>query len=210
MPLDADDKKEIMRYEEEQKKEWNRVLIAHTRKVRNITKPSPQFPKTIEKACEEYFTICETDGVKPSVAGLSVALGVNREILLSWVRGEVSIESADVIRQYFALLEIFDETALKDGKTNALSGIFLAKNNYGYKDQVEHKIIDEKERSNEEIEMRYNQLHEIVSETPKEIEIVEAEIERPSMSKTKKSANKKTKKDKSVSNDIEEDSEVPF
>lgn len=178
MPISADQKKEVMEYEEEQKKEWNRVLIAHTRKVRKINKPSPQFPSTIRKACEEYFDLCEEDGVKPSVAGLSVALGVNREILLQWVRGEVSIESADVIREYFALLEIFDETALKDNRTNAVAGLFNMKNNYNYKDSVEHKIIDDREITNEEIEMRYRQMHEIVNEEVKEIEVQPAKVEK--------------------------------
>ena len=130
----------IMELEEEQRKEWNRTTIAHIRKVRQIPKPSPSFPKTIESACEKYLSICEEDGIKPSVAGLGFALGVSREIFLQWVRGEISVECADVIKYYFSMLEVFDETALKDNKTNAVAGIFLGKNNYGYKDQVEHKI----------------------------------------------------------------------
>lgn len=178
MPMNADDKKELVEFEEEQKKEWNRVLIAHTRKVRAIPKPSPQFPNTIREACEQYFDLCEEDGVKPSVAGLSVALGTNRITLLSWVRGEISIESSDVIREYFALIEIFDETSIKDNRTNAVAGIFGMKNNYDYKDQVEVKRVDEKEISNEEIERRYRQIHEIVSDDVKEIEVQPAKVEK--------------------------------
>lgn len=176
MPYTPEEKKEIALYEEELKEQWNRSLLQHIKSVRAIKKPSPQFPSTIEKACEEYFDLCEDDGVKPSVAGLSVALGVSRDTLLSWVRGEVSIESADVIKTYFSLIEIFDETALKDNRTNAVSGIFMMKNNHGYKDQVEHKIVDDREISNEEIEMRYRQMHNIIEaevvekETPKVIE----------------------------------------
>lgn len=187
MPMNADEKKEIMQYEEEQKREWNKIILAHIRKIQKITKPSVQFPSTIERACEQYFDLCENDGVKPSVAGLSLALGVSRSTLLTWVRGEVSIESADTIQHYFNLLEVFDETALKDNRTNAVAGIFLGKNNYDYKDQVEVKRIDEREISNEEIELRYRKMHEIVSETPKEIEIQPAET---SPHKHEKKANK--------------------
>lgn len=168
--MNADDKKELMEYEEEQKREWNKIILAHIRNIQKIRKPSVQFPETIERACEEYFDLCEEDGVKPSVAGLSLALGTNRTTLLSWVRGEVSIESSDVIQKYFNLLEVFDETALKDNRINAVSGIFGMKNNYDYKDQVEVKQINEKEISNEEIELRYRKMHEIVSEQPIEIE----------------------------------------
>ena len=171
MPYSAEDKKEIAKYQEELKQEWNRSMIAHIRKVNAIPKPSVQFPKTIEKACETYFDLCEEDGVKPSVAGLSVALGTSEDILLQWVRGEVSIESSDIIKKYFSFLQVFDETALKDNQTNAVGQIFMGKQHYGYKDVVEHKIIDDREISNEEIEMRYRKIHEIVSEqTPQEIE----------------------------------------
>ncbi len=170
MGYSAEEKKEVKAYEEELKKEWNRGMINHIRKVHAITKPAVQFPNSVRNACEEYFNICEADGVKPSVAGLSVALGTNEEILLQWVRGEISIESADIIKQYFSFLQVFDETALKDNQTNAVGSIFMGKQHYGYKDVVEHKIIDDREISNEEIEMRYRKIHEIVSEQPPQIE----------------------------------------
>ena len=191
--MSADDKKELMQYEEEQKIEWNKLILAHIKKLQAIPKPHVQFPTTIEKACEEYFALCQYDGVKPSVAGLSVALGTNRTTLLSWVRGEVSIESADVIQRYFNLLEVFDETALKDNRVNALAGVFNAKNNYDYKAQVEVKRIDDSGLTNEEIEKRYRLMHEIVEETPKKIEVKEAEISKPK---------KKTKKDSDKTEDV--------
>lgn len=195
MPYDVEDKKELKYYEEELKKEWNRGVISHIRKVSAIPKPSVQFPSTIEKACETYFDICEKDGIKPSVAGLSVALGVSEDILLQWVRGEVSIESADVIKRYFSFIQVFDETALKDNQSNAVGSIFMGKQHYGYKDVVEHKIVDEREKSNEEIEAIYRKRLETIDQTPKEIEVIEAQVEKP------KSSKKKKKKD---------DSGVPF
>lgn len=175
--MKAEDKALLKEVEVEQNKAWNRTTIAHIRKVRKIPKPSPMFPHTIENACEEYLNICEEDGIKPSVAGLGFALGVSREVLLQWVRGEVSVECADVVKYYFSMLEVFDETALKDNKTNAVAGIFLGKNNYGYKDQVEHKIVDDRELTNEEIEKRYRKMHEIVNGEVKEIEVQEAQVE---------------------------------
>ena len=162
--MKAEDKAYLKEIEAEQNREWNRQVIAHTKHIRQIKKPSPAFPKTIEEACEKYLDICEEDGVKPSVSGLGFALGVSREVLLQWVRGEVSVECADVVKYYFSLLEVFDESAMKENKTNVVAGVFLAKNNYGYKDQVEHKIVDDREISDEEIEQRYRLKHEIVNE----------------------------------------------
>lgn len=175
--MKAEDKAYLKEIEQEQNRAWNRTTIAHIRKVSKIQKPSPQFPNTIQVACEEYLNICEEDGIKPSASGLAFALKVSRDVLLQWVRGEISIECADVIRYYFSMLEVFDETALKDNKTNAVAGIFMGKQNYGYKDVVEHKIIDDRELSNEEIEMKYRKMHEIVNSEVKEIEVQEAQIE---------------------------------
>ena len=192
MGMNSAEKMLLLEFEEEKKREWNKLMLAHIGKIRKIKKPSPQFPTTIEKACEEYFALCEADGIKPSVAGLSLALGVSREVLLSWVNGDISIECADTIKHYFSLLEVFDETALKDNRVNGLVGIFNMKNNYNYKDQVEVKNISEKEISTEEIERKYGERHAIVGEI-KEVEIQPAEISKPK---------KKSKKDKS--------SDVPF
>lgn len=164
MPYSAEDRKEIAEYEEQLRREWNKSLIIHVKKVRAIKKPTPHFPNTIRTACDTYFDLCEEDGVKPSVAGLSVALGVSRDTLLSWVRGEISLESADVVKEYFSLIEIFDETSIKDNRTNAVSGIFMMKNNHGYKDEVVTKVIDEREISNEEIERKYLKMHEIIEQ----------------------------------------------
>jgi len=176
--MKAEDKAYLKEVEAEQNRSWNRSVLAHIRKVREIKKPSPMFPTTIEEACEKYLNICEEDGVKPSVSGLAFALKVSRAVLLQWVSGEISVECADTIRTYFSMIEVFDDTALKENKTNAVSGIFGMKNNFGYKDQVEHKIVDDKELSNEEIERKYLQQHKILKGEIKEIEVVEAEIEK--------------------------------
>lgn len=178
--MKAEEKTYLQELEEKQKREWNKATLAHIKKIREIEKPSPMFPKTISKACEEYLNLCEEDGIKPSVAGLAFALGVSREVLLQWVRGEISVECADIVKYYFSILEIFDETALKDNKTNAVAGIFLGKNNYGYKDQVEHKIVSDKEMTNEEIERKYRQRHGIINQEVKELDIVEAVVNEPS------------------------------
>ena len=174
--MKQEEKIELMTADELLKKEWNRAVIRHVKRLREIKKPSPDFPETIERACEQYFTICEEDGVKPSVSGLAIALGVRREQLLDWVNGKVSTQCADVITYYFSLLEIFDETALKENKTNAVAGIFLGKQNYGYKDVVEVHHVEEKETNIEEIEAKYRARKEIVEgriKPPAEIETTE-------------------------------------
>ena len=70
-------------------------------------------------------------------------------------------EARDVIKEYFSMLETYDELALKEGKINAVAGIFLDKNNYGYTDGVKVEIVKEEE-SNEEIANRYKDFSKII------------------------------------------------
>lgn len=164
--MKKEDKIALQEAEEEQRKNWNKNLFQHIRKVKAIKKPSTDDAKSIERACEEYMSLCETDGVAPTIAGLARALGVNRDTLMKWLRGEISIRTADVIMEYFSLIEIFDETALKGNKTNAVAGLFNMKNNYGYKDEVEHKIVDERKPTMKEIAEKYGKRAEIIDAQP--------------------------------------------
>ena len=172
--MNKQDKEALMKANEELQIEWNRRVFSHIRSIKKIPKPNINDAKGVEKSCDEYFTLCETDGMKPSVSGLASALGTNRETLMKWLHGEiVPIQITDILNEYFSMIEIFDETALKDNKTNAVAGLFNMKNNYGYKDEVEHHVIEDKKPSNAEIEQRYREAHQIIDAQPHEIDYTE-------------------------------------
>lgn len=168
--MNKQDKEALMKAQEELQIEWNRRVYAHIRDLKKIAKPNIADPKGVERACQEYFELCEKDGIKPAVSGLASALGTNREVLMKWLRGEISIQTADIIIEYFSMIEIFDETALKDNKTNAVAGLFNMKNNFGYKEEIEHKIIEDKKPTNKEIEEKYSGRQEIIDIQPHEID----------------------------------------
>lgn len=164
------EKEALMKANEELQKEWNKSVFTHIRSIQAIAKPNVNDVKGVERACKDYFTLCEENRMRPSVSGLALALGVNRSILLKWLNGEITIQTADVIMEYFSLIEIFDETALKDNKTNPVAGLFNMKNNFGYKDEVEHHIIEDKKPTNKELEEKYIQRQEIIDAKPVEID----------------------------------------
>ena len=171
--MNKGDKEALMRANEELQKEWNKTIFTHIRHVKEIAKPNISDSEGVKKTCEAYFDICESERVRPTVSGLALALGVNRAILMKWLNGEISIQTADVIMEYFSLIEIFDETALKDNKTNAVAGLFNMKNNYGYKDEVEHRIVEDKKPTNKEIEEKYAGRQQIIDAQPVEIDYTE-------------------------------------
>ena len=62
-------------------------------------------------------------------------LGISKDTLNSWKRGEYRSEThSDLIRKAYDLLEEIWIDYMQNGKINPATGIFLAKNFWGYKD----------------------------------------------------------------------------
>lgn len=139
----------------------NVKALAHLMMLKEIAKPNIDDPNQVDIACKNYIGLCVQNDQKPLVSGLAMVLGVSRKDLLDILQGKMRSEARDVIKEYFAVLETYDELALKDGKINAVAGIFLGKNNYGYTDGVKVEIVKEEE-SNEEIASRYKDFSKII------------------------------------------------
>ena len=147
----------------EQEVAFNTKTANHLVKIAKIPKPKMSDPKDIDRACVMYFDACAEDDVRTTVSGLAMVLGVSRLTLLGMVNGTTRVENRELLAKWFQMLEITDEIAMKEGKTNPVSAIFLAKNNYGYVDEIRTKVVEE-EMSDEEIERKYRAMHEIVDE----------------------------------------------
>ena len=98
----------------------------------------------------EYFKIYADNDMKPTVAGMGLALnGLDRRRL--WeikadapstytVVNSMPTEVKDTIKKAYKTLETMMENYMQNGKINPVAGIFLAKNNFGYVDKVEHVV----------------------------------------------------------------------
>lgn len=87
-----------------------------------------------------YFKHCAEDDMKPTVTGLSNALGIHRDTLHSWATGSTrskNSERSDLIKRAYSLLAELWEDYMLNGKVNPVSGIFLGKNHFGYTDKQE-------------------------------------------------------------------------
>lgn len=103
--------------------------------------------KQVEKRCQEYMQSCQQYGMKPTMAQLAFACGVGRVNLSKICRGEVKSfpsDTLEVYQKYYRMVEAMLESLAQDGKINTVGFIFLAKNNYGYRDQVEHVAVTQK------------------------------------------------------------------
>ena len=126
-------------------------------------------PNQVAMRLEEYFSIQAEADLKPTVAGLGLALnGMDRrrlwEIRTGTLQGGVGNfnlpqETMDLIKKAYKLMENLWENYMQNGKINPVSGIFLGKNNFGYQDKTEYVVTpnthSDSDYNAEDIKKRY-------------------------------------------------------
>ena len=101
----------------------------------------------VQERLREYFRIHAENDMKPTVAGMGLALnGMDRRRLWE-IRTDVADRNQDLptatrdsIKRAYKFMETMWENYMQNGKINPVSGIFLGKNNFGYQDKTEHIV----------------------------------------------------------------------
>ena len=92
-------------------------------------------PEQVKQRISDYLDFCEINDKKPSPIALASWLGVSRETLNTWKRGEFRNDThSDMIKKAYLIMEEVWYDLMQNGKINPGSGIFLGKNMFGYKD----------------------------------------------------------------------------
>ena len=125
-------------------------------------------PEEVQRRVNDYFKLYATYDMKPTVAGLAMALGLDRRRLWEIKTGaavggvgkqHLPEETLVAIKKAYKLMENLWETYMNSGKINPVSGIFLGKNNFGYQDKTEYVLTpNQKQESDynaDEISKRY-------------------------------------------------------
>ena len=116
----------------------NSKYLNHNIQVASLPSIDTTNPKEVEMRIFEYFQICGENDMKPSMAGMALAIGVDRATLWSWSVGNTRGDTHyDTIKKAVQMLDAQMVDYMQNGKINPVSGIFLMKNNFGYKDQQE-------------------------------------------------------------------------
>lgn len=102
-------------------------------------------PEQLHSRVIEYFQLCADHDMKPGVAAVGLAIGLDRRRLWEIRSGSsrnVSIppECKVIINEVYNSLEVLWEGYMANGKINPVSGIFLGKNNFGYQDKQEYVV----------------------------------------------------------------------
>ena len=125
-------------------------------------------PEQVQNRLSEYFKIHVEADLKPTVAGMAMALGIDRRRLWEIKTGakmggtteyDLPTSTLVAIKKAYDFLETLWENYMHNGKINPVSGIFLAKNNFGYQDKVEHVLTpnmqNDSDYSADDIRKRY-------------------------------------------------------
>ena len=123
-------------------------------------------PEQVQARLNEYFNIQFDADVKPTVAGMAMALGMDRRRLWE-IRADVANRNQDLptltrdyIKRAYDFMENLWENYMQNGKINPVSGIFLGKNNFGYQDKTEYVVTpnvhNDSDYSKEDILARYS------------------------------------------------------
>lgn len=103
-------------------------------------------PEQVQARLNEYFKIQFDADVKPTVAGMAMALGLDRRRLWE-IKADVADRNQglptltrDYIKKAYDFMENLWENYMQNGKLNPVSGIFLGKNNFGYQDKTEYVL----------------------------------------------------------------------
>lgn len=92
-------------------------------------------PEQVRTRIGEYFHHCAENDRKPQIVGMCNWLGIDRKTLHNWVNGELRRDThLHIIKKAVSIIEEQWADYMQSGKINPASGIFLAKNWYGYKD----------------------------------------------------------------------------
>ena len=122
----------------------------------------------VQERINEFFNIMAKYDTKPTVAGMAMALGMDRRTLWA-IRNDqptggagyktaLPPEVANLIKKSYLLMENLWENYMQNGKINPVSGIFLGKNNFGYQDKTEYVVTPNVQQDNydpDSIRQRY-------------------------------------------------------
>ena len=95
-------------------------------------------PEQVKERIGMYFRHCEQNDRKPQIVGMCNWLGISRETLNLWRNGEYRKDTHfDIVKKACNLIEEQWADYMQNGKINPASGIFLAKNWFGYRDATD-------------------------------------------------------------------------
>ena len=86
---------------------------------------------------EDYFKLCDTYNIIPTIASMSLYLGITRETLYTIANNPKIYECSYIVKTAIATCQAYHENAFMSNEISPVAFIFYAKNYYNMKDQTD-------------------------------------------------------------------------
>ena len=144
----------------------NTKIVLTNMKFFNMPAIDLHDPNAVQERLVEYFQIYGDADLKPTVAGMGMALGLDRRRLWEIKTGNYTSstpklprETEDLIKKAYEILETTMEAYANAGKINPVMAIFMMKNHFGYQDKTEYVLTPNQKQDSdydaEDIRKRY-------------------------------------------------------
>ena len=128
----------------------NTSFLSHDMKLLTLPEIDLNDNEQVKQRINEYISLCATDDIKPSIASFALSLHLSRYQLFDYLNGRSNvIKNAEVIhtlKSIYNLINSYYEHMMNNGKINPVAGIFLMKNNLGYKDTTDYIVTAKQEQ----------------------------------------------------------------
>lgn len=122
----------------------NTKYISHDMKLYRLPDIDINNPEEVQNRINQYFDLCATDDIKPSIASLALAFHMSRFTLFNTLNDRSDYiknnESKLTLKAAYDLINSYYEHMMNNGKINPVAGIFMMKNNLGYRDTTDYII----------------------------------------------------------------------
>ena len=147
----------------------NTRIVQTNMKFFDLPKVDLKDPEAVRERLVEYFKIYGEADLKPTVAGMAMALGIHRRTLWAIAndqptgsdgyKANLPEESAHLVKKAYEMLEMSMEAYANAGKINPVMAIFMLKNHWNYADKTEYVLTpntkQESDYNAEDISKRY-------------------------------------------------------
>ena len=134
----------------------NTRIVMTNMKFFNMSKVDLKDPAAVQERLCEYFQIYGEADLKPTVAGMGMALGLDRRRLWEIKTGnhtsstpKLPSETEDLIKKAYEILETSMESYANAGKINPVMAIFMMKNHFGYQDKTEYVLTPNQQQASD-------------------------------------------------------------
>ena len=122
----------------------NAKILQYSLALSKLPKIDVNNLQSVQARIDQFFSICAAYDIKPAIASLALSFGCNRITFFNWITGKYDViknkECLNAIKNAYDIINSQYEILMNTGKINPVAGIFLMKNNLGYKDTTDHVI----------------------------------------------------------------------